>query len=111
MSSVEIRSADRQAIAQAVEGYAAWLRANYPEVERIIWFGSWVNGIPTPRSDVDICLVLSRSGASLRERRPAYLPTSFPTEIDLFPLTREEFAALERRSPSLYRAISEGKDV
>ncbi|MGQ9525154.1 MAG: nucleotidyltransferase domain-containing protein [Armatimonadota bacterium] len=111
MDSVEIRSANREAIARAVEEYAAWLRATHPEVERVIWFGSWVTGIPTPRSDVDICLVLSHSDVSVRERRPAYLPTSFPTDIDLLPLTREEFAALEERCPSLYRAVTLGKDV
>lgn len=94
-----------------MEQYAVWLRANYPEVERIIWFGSWVRGIPTLRSDVDICLVLSHSDVPVRARRPTYLPTSFPTDIDLFPLTREEFEALEQRSPSLFRAIIEGKDV
>lgn len=106
-----IRSANREEIAQAVEELACSLRANHPEVERVIWFGSWVTGLPTPGSDVDLCLILSSSDEPLRDRVVAYLPVGFPVGIDLLAYTRTEFALLPEVSPSLYAAIASGMEM
>jgi predicted nucleotidyltransferase len=110
-SSVVIKSADRGAVTRAVESYVAKLREEHPEVERVIWFGSWVNGLPTPGSDVDLCLILSSADKPLRERRPDYLPVGFPVGIDLFPYTQTEFERLRHESPGWYAAILSGRDV
>jgi predicted nucleotidyltransferase len=110
-SSVVIKSADRNVIARAVQAYAAQLRKRHPEVERVIWFGSWVSGLPSPGSDVDLCLVLSRADKPLRERVPEYLPVGFPVGIDLFPYTKAEFERLQQQAPSWYREIASGREV
>jgi predicted nucleotidyltransferase len=96
---------------RAVEAYIARLREDRPEVEQVIWFGSWVDGLPTPGSDVDLCLVLSSSNKPMRERIADYLPVGFPVGIDLFPYTRDEMERLRRESPSWYAAIMSGREV
>ena len=111
MSSVVIKSSDPSRIREAVCSYAARVRVEHPEVERIIWFGSWVNGIPTPGSDVDICLILSISDKSMRDRVPDFLPVGFPVGIDVFPYTKAEFERLRLQSPSWYRAITAGREL
>jgi len=111
LSSVVIRSIDREAIAQAVASYAAELYAQYPEIDRVIWFGSWVNGLPTPRSDVDICLLLSASNKPLHKRAPAYLPLGFPVGLDLFAYTQAELGRLRTESPAWYAAIAAGREL
>lgn len=110
-SSVVIKSADRETISRAVEDYAAQLRREHPGVERVIWFGSWVNGLPSPGSDVDLCLILSSADKPVRERAPDYLPLGFPVGIDLFAYTPDEFERLRRESPTWYAAITSGRDM
>jgi predicted nucleotidyltransferase len=111
LNSVVIKSANREEIAQAVTSYVAQLREQHPEIERVIWFGSWVTGLPTPGSDVDLCLILSSSDRSPRDRSPDYLPVGFPVGIDLFAYTRAEFERLRKESPSWYAAIVSGKEL
>jgi predicted nucleotidyltransferase len=111
LSSVVIRSIDRERINRAVADHVAHLCRQHPEIERAIWFGSWVNGEPTPGSDVDLCLVLSSSEKSRRERFVDYLPVGFPVGVDLFAYTRSEFERLSQSSPGLYRPILAGREI
>jgi predicted nucleotidyltransferase len=107
LPSVVIRSADRERIGRAVAHHVARLRALHPEVERVIWFGSWVNGLPAPGGDVDLCLVLASSDKPFRERVADYLPVG----IDLFPYTSDEFDRLADDAPGWRRAILAGQDL
>jgi predicted nucleotidyltransferase len=111
LNSVVIKSADREEIAQAVASYVARLREQHPEIERIIWFGSWVTGLPAPGSDVDLCLILSKADRSPQDRIPDYLPVGFPVGVDLFAYTRDEFEHLRETSPGWYRAIASGQEI
>jgi predicted nucleotidyltransferase len=111
LSSVVIKSADREAVTRAVVSYAASLRAGHPEVERLIWFGSWVTGLPTPGSDVDLCIIVSSADRPMRDRVPDYLPLGFPVGLDLFVYTRAEFESLEERSPGWRATILSGRDL
>ncbi len=74
-------------------------------------FGSRVNGIPTPGSDVDVCLVLTCSDKPFRDRAADYLPLGFPVGLDLFPYTVEEFERLRSDYPSWHGAITAGVDL
>lgn len=111
LSSVVIKSINRNQVKQAVASFAAQVRKQHPEVERVIWFGSWVNGIPAPGSDVDLCLILSSSDKPIRDRIPDYLPLGFPVGIDLFAYTKEEFERLRNSSPGWYEAIVSGVEM
>ena len=111
MPSVVVKSVDREAVRKEVRAYARALRAAHPEVERIVWFGSWVRGTPTPGSDVDLCLVLSQSDKPFRDRIPDYLPFGFPVDLDLFPYTRAELERLRTSSPAWYRTLMSGEEL
>lgn len=111
MTSVVIKSANREEIARAVASYVARLRAEHPEVERVIWFGSWVTGLPTPGSDVDLCLILSSCDKPIRERVVDYLPIGFPVGVDLLAYTRAEFERLRDTSPTWYAAVMAGREL
>jgi predicted nucleotidyltransferase len=86
-NTVVIKSTNPERIDKEIRKYVRAFRTKHPEIRRIIWFGSWVNGIPGPWSDVDVCLILSHSELSPRNRIPRYLPSGFPVGIDLFPYT------------------------
>ena len=111
MNSVVIKSADPDLIKKAVTSYVAKLRSKHPEIERIIWFGSWINGLPTPGSDVDLCLILASSDKPMRLRVSEYLPVGFPVGIELFPYTINEFKELSQESSSWYNAIISGREL
>jgi predicted nucleotidyltransferase len=108
---VKIRSVDRGNIESAVNKYVDNIGKENPDVTRIIWFGSWVNGLPSPGSDVDLCILLSHSKVPVRERVAWFLPFGFPVGLDLFPYTEEEYACLKERSPGMYAAIEAGRVI
>lgn len=110
-SSVRVFSADARLVEIAVTRWAGELRTRHPEIVRVIWFGSWIHGTPTPRSDVDLCLVLEGSDKRFRDRIPDYLPDRFPVDVQLFPYTVSEFARVAVESPSWYREIMRGREV
>jgi predicted nucleotidyltransferase len=111
LNTVAVKSIDRQAIIDAVQHYARQLRTGFPEIHRIIWFGSWVHGYPRPGSDVDLCLVIDETDLPPRERSVQYLPVGFPVGIDLFVYTREEFEQLATFAPGWQREIIKGIDI
>lgn len=104
-----VRWADPDRIAAAVRAYAESLRKKRPSVRRILWYGSWVTGIPTPSSDVDLCVVIEGDDRRPRDRLPDYMPDGFPVGIDLIVVTEEELEALAKRSPTWHRAIVSGE--
>jgi predicted nucleotidyltransferase len=111
LTSVVIKLNNQEQVSQAVSDYVTRLRAEHPEVDRVIWFGSRVNGFPTPGSDVDLCIVIKSSTRSRRDRIPDYLPVGFPVGVDLFVFTSAEFAKLKESSPSWYEVILSGRDM
>jgi len=92
-----------------VRSHANALRLHRPGVRRIHWYGSWVSGVPTPSSDVDLCVVIERDARRPRDRIPDYLPDRFPVGIDLVVLTERELDELEERSPAWHAAIVGGR--
>lgn len=109
LNSAVAISPRRQEVERAVRAYVRDLLSRCPEVQAVIWFGSWVTGRPSRYSDVDICLILSESPTErIRDRIPRYLPDRFPGGLDVFPYTVEEFDALRSTAPSWYRAIKAG---
>jgi uncharacterized protein len=98
LNIVIIKSIDRDRVREAVYSYADELRKKHPKISRIIWFGSWVRGFPSPGSDVDLCLILFSSKKNRRDRISDYLPLGFPVGIDLFVYTEDEFDHLKQNS-------------
>jgi uncharacterized protein len=111
LNTVVIKSSNRSKISQAVEGLVSELRQNFPEIKRLIWFGSWVNGHPSRGSDVDLCLVVFHSDQPARDRASKYLPVGFPVGIDLVVYTEAEFDRLDQVSPRWKQEIMKGKEL
>jgi len=106
-----VRWADPTRIADAVRSHAEAIREAHPDVSRVLWYGSWVRGVPTPSSDVDLCVVVRKDARRPRDRIPDFLPTRFPVGIDLVVVTEGELAALGERSPSWHAAITSGRTM
>ena len=106
-----VKSNNQATVEAAVRGWARHIATQRPEVRRIIWFGSRVNGAPAPGSDVGVCVVISGSRRPVRDRIGDYLPFGFPVGIDLFPYTEAELERLETEHPSWYAAIASGIDL
>jgi uncharacterized protein len=89
--------------------------ARLPALQRVILFGSLVAGIPTPRSDADLLVVLSESSHRdprdrVSEVRRALMP--LPCPVDLFVLTSEEIERYSREGHPLVReAQQRGRDL
>jgi predicted nucleotidyltransferase len=83
----------------------------FPEVLAVYWFGSWVSGIPTPGSDVDLCLVLESADKAIRDRISQYLPNGFPVGLDIFPYTEDELKWLATNRPEWYKTITGGRMI
>ena len=109
MAFVVVKSIDKNSILRAVEKLVDQWRKNVEDVVKVIWFGSWTTGDPTPGSDVDICVILAQSNKSFRDRILDFLPIGFPVGIDIFPYTVSEFKELQKNHPSMYREITKGK--
>lgn len=67
--------------------------------------------IPTPASDVDLCVVVESDDRRPRDRIPDYLPDRFPAGVDLLVLTEAELENLAARAPTWHRAIVSGRAV
>lgn len=93
-TSVVIKSLDETRVRRAAAAWAKRLLAEHPEVEEVIFFGSFAKGTWAPGSDLDALLVLRASKKPFRERIPDYLPGAFPVGVDLLPYTRAEIEGL-----------------
>jgi predicted nucleotidyltransferase len=86
-----------------------------PGTRRVVLFGSLVAGIPTPRSDADLLVVVDTSvHREPRDRVPDVLRAlrPLPCPVDVFVLTGQE---LDRYAsdgdPLLREALSHGRDL
>ena len=90
-------------------------RTRVPSIERMILFGSFAAGTPTPRSDADILVVVDTSTErASRDRVPALLQamSPLPCPVDLFVLTNDELARAQREADALVReALASGIEL
>ncbi|MEM3147241.1 MAG: nucleotidyltransferase domain-containing protein, partial [Archaeoglobaceae archaeon] len=70
---VEILSVDAEALRSRLEEIAGRIRREHPKVRKIWLFGSFARGDFTPRSDVDIAILLSEDGGPFLTRADAFL--------------------------------------
>ena len=86
-----------------------------PGVQRVILFGSLVVGIPTPRSDADLLVVVAESEhREPRDRVPAVRQAlmPLPCPVDLFVLTAQELERYATEGNPLVReALERGRDL
>jgi predicted nucleotidyltransferase len=90
---------------------AAKLRADHPEILRVLLFGSFAKGRGGPRSDLDLVVIVERTDLRPRDRAAFYTPLS-PRPVDLFVYTREEVERFAGDPPPVLReALAHGIDL
>jgi predicted nucleotidyltransferase len=86
-----------------------------PALRRVVLFGSLARGIPTPRSDADLLIVVEASPyPEPRDRVPDLLRAMrpLPCPLDLFVLTAAEMEMRQREGdPLLREALAGGLDL
>ena len=84
---------DREAVVEQLRGAAKKLREEHPEVRAVYCFGSFAGGIPTPRSDADVLVMIGSSDRPMHQRAAFFmdyfLDVSVP--VDLFVSTLDEW--------------------
>lgn len=90
--SVEITSIDRDALLAELGRSAERLSREFPEVEKVLLFGSFARGDHTPESDVDLLLIVSRTEVPFLERSDRYRDffLGIPLDVNLTVYTRGE---------------------
>lgn len=97
---------DKEGLISALEKKAQDALERFPELRKVVLFGSLARGEATPRSDADLLFVVEEAGPFL-ERPARYLPffedLGFP--VDLLVYTEPEL----ERIPLAKRALKEGR--
>jgi predicted nucleotidyltransferase len=87
-------------------------RRKFPEVKKVLLFGSRTRGDWSLRSDLDVLLILERSRHKrFFDRIPRYLDlfSEISLPVDVFPYTQEEFIRMQKKeNPLILRALREG---
>ena len=71
--SVEVYWLDKEGLISALEKKAQGALECFPELRKVVLFGSLARGEATPRSDADLLFVVEEAGPFL-ERTARYLP-------------------------------------
>ncbi|SHK33800.1 nucleotidyltransferase domain-containing protein [Rhodothermus profundi] len=103
--SVTVFSLDRPQVEAALQTLAETLRQR-EEVLAVVCFGSWARGEAGIGSDVDLLVVLRASEQPFLKRIDAYLPATFPVDLDLFPYTLDE---IRNGQPLAQTALQTGR--
>ena len=114
-SSVGAVYLDRDARIAELRASAIRAAGRIPGLQRVILFGSLAKGIPTPRSDADLLVIVAESEhREPRDRVPEVIRAlaPLPCPIDLFVLTASELERHTAGGDALVReALAHGRDL
>ncbi len=96
-SSSILRWPDRHEVEGAVLNWAGAIARSRPDVLRVGYFGSYARGDWGVGSDLDVLLVVSRSGVPFERRALEFDTLTLPVPTDLLVYTPEELGALGDR--------------
>jgi len=88
--SVKVYFADKENVLHQLKEYVAVLKQSRPEVEKVGLFGSYASDTFGPASDVDLLIILKKSGKRFLDRIPDYMPENLSVSCDCFPYTAQE---------------------
>ena len=88
---------DAAVVDRAVRAWARAARRADPAVVAVGYFGSYARGDWGVGSDVDLVLVVERSGVAFERRAAGWDATGLPVPADVLVYTRAEWAALPGR--------------
>jgi predicted nucleotidyltransferase len=100
---------DSKQVIEELEAAVSEMKAQHPEIEQVLLFGSLARGDAVPGSDADLLVVLASADVPFLERIPSYTPVGLSVGIDVFPYTREEIdRMLAEGRPFIQQILSEG---
>jgi predicted nucleotidyltransferase len=102
---VRVFFADKERVLRELRAWAACLKQEHPDVEKVGLFGSYATGTYGPRSDADLLILLRTSAKSFRDRIPDFLPAGLSVPCDVFPYTTDEIETLQRDGSPWIRHI------
>ncbi len=79
--------------------------------KKIILFGSYAYGKPTPESDVDLVLIKETKDPFHDRLKKARMLLRTTTPVDIFVFTPREFAKAQKTNPLLKEIAERGKTV
>lgn len=111
-SSVKVFWLNREETTRRLQEAVKALKAQHPEIERAVLFGSLQRGDAVPGSDADVLLALRATDLPFSERAAAYRPEGVGIPVDLFVYTCAELDDM-RASGNRFvsRALAEGRDL
>ena len=90
MTSVVVRSLDRENVPAQLRAAAAGIGAAHPEVREVRLIGSLARGERNPYADADFLIVLEATDVPYRDRSAVYKPLGGPVPMDLTVCTQAE---------------------
>jgi len=88
--------ADKANVLRQLKDYTKRIKRTHSEVERVGFFGSYANDTYGPASDVDLLIILRKSGKRFLDRIPEFLPDKLSICCDVFPYTSEEIENMKQ---------------
>lgn len=112
LDSVKIIWLDRKKVLEDLRRAVKEMAASYPEIEKVILFGSLARGDAVPGSDADLLIILSETSVPFLDRILRYTPLGCGIGVEVFPYTRKEIEQmLQQGNHFIRRALAEGIEL
>lgn len=110
LDGVEILSVDANSLKKSLQEIAARIKAEHPEVNEIILFGSFSKKDFTPYSDIDIAIIVNETDKKFIERVDDFVDyfTGLPFDVNIITYTSGEFEQMLKTGNSFVIEIRNG---
>ena len=92
LGSVKIISVDHESLINTLKKKASFIKAEHPEIVKILLFGSFAKGNFLPESDIDILLIVEETDIPFLERKESFRSffNDIPFDINILIYTKSE---------------------
>lgn len=110
LDGVRILSVDENSLRESLKKISVRIKAEHPEVNEIILFGSFSKKDYTPYSDIDIAIIVDKTDKRFIERPDDYIDyfIDIPFDTNLVVYSREEIDRMVMSGNSLAIEIKKG---